>query len=244
MKKNLITVFMMLMTAGVLFSADMTDFINKANTAEKNLKIKEKEYSIIKKEKDYTAQKVNMLKAGATGRMWALKFINNIRLGYYLMRGNDYAYRANALDKEIKEMKEEYFTYSSLIIEEYDKKINECIKSKCPDLKNIYGDREKWMDKIRDYEDILQIYIYTPASGKNQNKQADEDFNAYLNKKLIQVEERIFILQDEKNIGKEVKAAGIKISQKETDELTLKIKKMEKIRETLEEKIKETGKQQ
>jgi hypothetical protein len=98
------------------------------------------------------------------------------------------------------------------------------------------------MDNIKGYEDILQIYVYSPVSAKNQDKQAEEDFRAYLHKKLIQAEERIYILQDEKNIGKAVKAAGIKIRQKETDEMTQRIKELETIRGDIEKKLKETGK--
>ncbi len=237
MKKFFIAGFIMFAIISSAFSADMADFISKANTADKNLKIKEMQYSSIKKQNNFIMQKINTLKAGENNGMWLQKFFRNLQLGYYLRQGNNCAYKMNALDKEIKELKEVYFTYSSLIIEEYDKKILECIKSKCEELKNIYAAREKWMANIRNYGDILWIDISVPDTAHYQDKQAAEDIKAYLNKKLIQIEERIYILQDEKNIGKAVKAAGIKIKQNEMDEMTAGIKELEKTRTVIEKKL-------
>lgn len=209
--------------AGGIRAEGVKEFIGKAQIIEKTLRVKEIRYGVYKKKYNAWLIQINKLKTSGN-----TDFFTEVKLAYALNAGNKLGYKVFLLEKEIKEQKDDYFTYATLIIEDCNKDFMECLKTKCPELKEKYSAREKWLTLIQDYSDLVKmekmIEVYAESSGAD----AEQDFSAYLDRKTIQTEERIYIMKEEKNIRTAAKKAGLEIKAEEFTGIEAGIKELEK----------------
>lgn len=227
--------------AAVFFAAAYAqapeEFIIKAETAGKILAKKQAEQIRAKKRYEYTAKKINQIKeekakGGIKGTLSSMK------LSYYLKTGNRAGYRNYILGNEIRELRDERFTYIMIIIDEYTKTLRECFKSKCRQADELFAKREKWMAVLNEYKDMLQIDFDFKDMLGNLKTGAKEDLKKYLEGKLVQADERLYLLKEEKIILKEAAAAGIKVVEQTGIINNIEIKELEQIRKKIEGMIK------
>jgi hypothetical protein len=213
MKKTFLLVMFLLFCGSVIMAETINEFTVKAKAAQIKIAKKETVHTRLKIRYEYIAGKINILKkekaaGGIRGAISAMK------LDYYLNSGNRTGYKLYALENEIQELKDERFTYIMIIMDEYTKKLKECFKTKCAGIGALYVEREKWMASLEDYRDMLKMDFDLRGMIGALNEQAKDDLKKYVEIKLEQADERIYLLKEEKEISKEVLAAGIKIDKK------------------------------
>lgn len=236
MKKN-IFIFLVVFLFTAVNAVELDEFIAKAEHAGKTLAKKEAEQTRFRKRYEYTAKKIGGLKEQkAKGGFGSA--VSSMRLSYYLKAGNKAGYRLYLLNGEINELKESRFTYVMIIMDEYAKRLRECFRLKCPDAGNLYAQREKWMASLEDYRDMLKLDFDIRGMMGALSGQAKEDLKKYIEGKIVQADERIYLLKEEKEISKEAAAAGIKVDKKYLDMIDEDMAYMEmmkkKMREVLE----------
>lgn len=235
MKKTLF-VCLMLGIFVVLHAQGPDEFIAKVRDTGKILTKKETEQIRLKKRYEYTAKKINELKeerakGGLTGA------ISSIKLSYYLKAGNKTGYRQYILNNEITELRDERFMYNMLIIDEYTKMLKECFKSKCKQAGELFEKREKWMTSLDDYKDMLQIDFDFREMIGGLNITAKEDLKKYLESKIVQADERLYLLKEEKNVLKEANLAEVKFDIKIYEKNDAQIHELEKMKKKTTELI-------
>jgi hypothetical protein len=205
------------------------EFIAKAENTGKILAKKETERIRLKKRFEYTAKKIDELKeekakGGFSGA------ISSMKLGYYLKTGNITGYRQYILNDEIRELRDERLSYIMIIIDGYTKTLEDCFKSKCPQAAGLFGRLEKWMSSLDEYKDMLQIDFDFRGMIGGLKPDAKDDLKKYMESKIVQADERLYLLKEEKNILKEAKAAGIMEGAKTGDKNSREIQELEKMK--------------
>jgi hypothetical protein len=206
MKRTGMLTILMFIMAIAASGDDMAGFKAKAVTAGKILEEKEGEYIKVRKDYDAVNLKIQELKKEKEG------LIRNLKLSWYLGKGNSAGYRLFRDEKEIKELKDDYFTYSALVLEDYNRIFFDCLKAGCRELTGIYAERKPWAERIINFSDVFRIEISIERYIKAGSSEAAQDIREYLRKKLEQADQRIFMLAEEKNVEKEARTAGIEVS--------------------------------
>lgn len=224
--KKILLCFFIFFNSSIFGADDINVFISKANITIKKINIVEKKIVRVNKNYESILKKIEKIKEQISKSAGLIKNLKNVALNYYLFRGNRTAYNMSILKNELKELKDDYFTYVVLIIDEYNKKINNCINEKCPFEKftKIYFERKRWVELIKDYEELLSIEELIPVFYISFKKDEKNDIKNYFEKKLIQINQVIIILNEEKGIIKKAIEYGIKTEQERIFELENKIK--------------------
>jgi len=233
----LLTAILMLISMPTLYAETAIDgFAKKAEIAKKDIEKSTADLEKLKKDYMETGIKIQEIKGrkaegGITG------FINGMKLKYYLSRGNKMGYKIYALEAGLRALKEDYFTYVSLITEEYGNRIKDCYEKKCPDLKTLCYSRNEWAESAEKYGFVLQIDLSSLKLIRDYSPSAAKDVKDYLQKKIIQAEQRIYMLEDEKGILDIMKKAGIDAGAWEKQKNAEKTAKLKKLKKDLQEEI-------
>lgn len=172
-------------------------------------------------EKQYAAlaKEIDVLKAKKPG------FFRDMNLERALKKGNRAAFIIQGTDERIKELKEDYFTFSSLVVEEYNRLIYECAEQKCASLQKLFSERDPWSREVKS-DELMVVEAPKMEPLDKKNKEGIKDAQAFLEKTVVACEQRIYILYEEKQLLDAVKKAGIKVSDSEYEELSLKSKSL------------------
>jgi len=232
MKKIFIVIFFFLYMAANA-NNDISVFIKKTEDLKNDILKKEKKLEKLKSRYNFFLTKIEKTKNEKNDTKLN-NFLNKLKLNYYLFRGNKIAFKLSDLKKQIEETKGDYFTYIILIVEEYNKILIDCMNTNCEKekLEKNYSDRKKWVELIKNYDEILQIEDIRTDSIEISDEQAKNDFKDFLNKKIIQIEQVGLILTEEKNMRKKLIEKKIETDKKE---LLVIEKKLEKLKNKKEE---------
>jgi hypothetical protein len=233
----LTAIFTFALFPSLLAESAIDGFAKKAEMAKTDIDKSTADLVKLKKDYDETGIKIQDLKGqkaegGITG------FINAIALKVYLSKGNRLGFRIYSLEAGVRALKEDYFTYVSLITEEYGTQIKDCLKIKCPGLKELCKKRLEWASAADKYEDMLQIDLSSLKLIKDYSPGAAKDVKDYLQKKIIQAEQRIYMLDDEKGMLDIMKKAGIDAGAWEKQKNAEKTAKLNKLKKDLQEEMK------
>lgn len=195
---------------------DISVFIKKTEKLKNDILKKEKKLEKIKSKYNCFLNKIENTKNIKDDSSFN-KFLNKLKLNYYLFRGNKIAFKLSNLKNQIEEIKGDYFTYIILIVEEYNKALIDCMNSNCEKekLENNYSNRKKWLEIIKNYDEILKIEDIKVDSIEVSDAQVKNDIKNFLNKKIIQIEQIGLILIEEKNIRKKLFEKKIETDKKE-----------------------------
>ncbi len=226
--KNIFFLLAIFFISNTWASSDIKNFINKTYKIKKKIDVLQTKYAKINENYINIIKKIEKIKEQISKTKGINKNIKNIFLNYYLFRGNKIAYQISKLKYEIKELKDDYFTYIVLTIDEYNKKIQECINKRCSIklFEEIYFEREKWVEQIKNYEEILNIEDIMPLLNIVKDKDIKNDMRNYYEKKLIQLNQIILILNEEKEMRKKAAEYGIKKEYEKIFEIQDKIKSL------------------
>jgi GTPase SAR1 family protein len=211
-------------------------FTEKAGIAKQDISDSEARLAKLKKEYNETRQNIEQIKALKDGGGIQV-FFNGLSLKFLLNRGNNLAYKIYTLETGIRELTEDYFTYASIIIDEYNNAIKDCIDKKCDNLQEIYDNRKEWVKVAADYGDLLNIDLSAFKLLSGNNKGASDDIRDYLQKKIVQADQRLFILEEENGMRDLVTKAGLKLDMKERFENDRKISELKKLKEDLQKEM-------
>ncbi|GEM_PF-6692947 len=239
MKKILVVLFIFF-TLNIFATENIITFINKTEKLKKEIEKIYKEYNKVDHNYKNIIIKIENMKESISKSSGIVKNFKQIFLNYYLFKGNKIAYKIGFLRNKLKEFKDDYFTYVVLIIDEYNKKIDRCINEKCAIelLEKIYFERKKWIELLKNYEEILSIEELIPVLYVKKQGEVKDDIKSYYEKKLIQVNQIIFILSEEKEIRKKVVRYGIKSEQEKITEIEDKIKLLNNKKDDIEKQLK------
>jgi hypothetical protein len=238
--KIIITVIIALLTCLPALHAEsaIDGFAKKVEMADKDIEKSTADLEKLKKDYIQTGIKIEKLKA-AKDPGGFIGFISGLELKVYLSKGNRLGFKIYALEKGIAALKEDYFTYVSLITEEYGTQIKDCFDKKCPKLKALCDKRKEWAGAADRYGDVLQIDLSSMKLIKDYSKGAAADVKEYLQKKIIQAEQRIYMLEEEKGVLDIImKKAGINQGTAEKKKNADKIAVLKKLKKDLQLEIK------
>ncbi|MCX8094283.1 MAG: hypothetical protein N3E50_09000 [Candidatus Goldbacteria bacterium] len=243
MKKIIFIFLVFLITIFISASEkkNLNDFINDADNIAAELAKVTAELNNQKIKYEEKIKKIEILK-NKKSDFFLENFINGLLLKYYLGNANNLAFKISNLTKKHRELNNDYFTIVSLILTEYGEKIRNCIKNKCKELKKLYVDRIKWLDIVKNYENYIGVDLAFDIFEKNYDEKSKKDLVEYLEKKLIQIDQRIYILEDEIKIDILLKNNGFKTDDKKIKEINEKIKELKNLKYVLKEKINEFSK--
>jgi 3-isopropylmalate dehydratase small subunit len=124
-----------------------------------------------------------------------------------------------------------------VIIDEYNTAIKDCITKKCAALKSLYDKRKKWSDAAGNSGDVLKIDLSGIELVNNYSTGAEKDIKEYLQKKIIQAEQRIYILEEEKQVNDMAEKAGLVIDKKEKEGTEKKLNELRKLKNGLNKEL-------
>ena len=228
--------FVFISLPGLHAESAIDGFVKKAEIAKTDIEKSSTDLEKIRKEFDETGNKIQELK-GRKAQGGFTGFLNGIALKVYLSSGNRLGYRIYSLEAGTRALKEDYFTYVSLITEEYGTQIKDCVRKKCGDLKELCGERAKWAAAADKYEDMLQIDLSSMNLIKNYSPGAAKDVRDYLQKKIVQAEQRIYMLEEDRAMFDIMKRAGVNADGGEKKRNTEKIAALKKLKKDLQEEM-------
>lgn len=227
MKVILMWVMAVILSAGAVIYGAADNFAVKADDCGRKVENIEKKLSRLELKNTSITETINHLKGQKAG------VIRDFFLWYFLVRGNKTAYKIEEAELKLRETKDDYFTYSALVLEEYNRRFRECLKEKCSDAAAIFAQRRVWSDKVINFKDVFELDInYGLAAGDSSDSK--DDVREYYAKKMMQAEQRLIILNDENSIIAEAKKAGIVSDVMKMDTVNKKIKEMMQIKKKLE----------
>ena len=216
---------LMFLAVAVIAGAD-DNFADKADECGKKVEAIERKLSRLELKNTSITETINHLKGQRPG------VIRDFFLWYFLVRGNKTAFKIEEAELKLRETKDDYFTYSALVLEEHNRRFRDCLKEKCPDAAAIFAQRLVWSDKVINFKDVFELDVnFNLAAGDSRDSK--DDVREYYAKKLMQAEQRLIILNDEKSIIAEAKEAGIASGAGNTDAINKKIKEMIQIKNKL-----------
>lgn len=191
-----------------------SEFEKKAESAAFSLVAAQAELASVRAEFDKQSLNIQKLK-GRTG------FFSEALLKRSLSKANRFAYRVNFLQAEIQSITEDLVTYSFILVDDYSQQIKKCLKEKCPDIDRLKAQREKHLEVILRYSPLEADEKADPSLLALKDKEAVLDVKDELDKTIIRLEQRIFILEEERAIMSALKE---KEKTAKTDELIKKMK--------------------
>ena len=227
MKVIMMWIMALMFSAVAVIAGAADNFAVKADECGKKVEAIEKKLYRLEIKNTSITETINHLKGQKTG------VIRDFFLWYFLVRGNKTAYKIEAAEQNLREVKDDYFTYSALVLEEQNRRFKACLKEKCPDAAALFAQRSIWSDKVINFKDVFELDInYSLVAG--ENKDSIDDVMEYYAKKMMQAEQRLIILNDETDIIAEAKKAGIISDAGNTDAINKKVKEMIQIKKKLE----------
>ncbi len=231
MKKTAIIVFaLMIPLFSSIMAQENSDFAAKAREYTAQLLQKQSEYLRVKSRYEQMLRRLNELKSRNEGNPLS-GFINSMKMDYYLKAGNSAGYRIYVLNKQIKDLSAECFTFDSLVVDDLTKKFQECLNAGCGQAQQIYDEREKWTAQAMGTGEALILDLDIKGMLEGLSAEAKDDLREYLTKKQVQIDERILILKEEKGINSAAKKYGLKTAleaEKKTDDDMAKLLRMKK----------------
>ena len=241
MRKTALILFVSFITAfSALYAVENTGFAAKAQEYSAQLAKKQSEYLRIKSRYEQMLRRLNELKERREANPVA-SFINSMKMDYYLKAGNSAGYKIYVLNRQIKELSGECFTFDSLVAEDLTKRFQDCVENKCGQAQNIYDEREKWAAMALGTGEALIFDIDIKGMLEGLSPEAKEDLKQYLKKKKVQIEERIYMLREEKDINAAAEKNGLKTApeaEKKSGEEMSKFLRMKKEAEDILASIK------
>ena len=242
--KKIIFFIILLFAVSSVYSADkknLSDFITDAESVAREMEEVKQKLSDEKAKYETKIKKIECLK-NKKNDFFLFNFINEVILKYYLGGANASAFKISNLTRKQRELNNDYFTLVSLITTEYGEKIRGCIKNKCPDLKDLYNSRIKWLDIIKNYESYIGVDLAFDIFERQYDEKSKKDLIEYLDKKIVQIDQRIYILNEEKITSDMIKNSKIISVKNEKVEFDKKISELQKLKYVIQEKIKEIEK--
>ncbi len=231
MKKIILCAVLTAVQACLVFGGDAgANFAAKAEEYGKKVEAAEKTLARLKLKNSRATETIGLLKEKKEG------ILRNIFLRYFLFRGSSLSFKASSAEAELKKLKEDYFTYSALVLEQHNKKFMECAAVKCANAAEIFAQRNAWADKVMKFKDVFSLdadFTLEPSGGKA----AADDIRDYYGKKLIQAEQRLIILKDEADIMAEAEKNGIASGSDKKDEIKKRAAEISEIKTRLETKL-------
>lgn len=219
MKRALTVLFVLIFS--VLYSSD---FEKKAQAASAALASAQAELSKIRGEFDRQSPAIQRLKVKKD-------FISQFLLKRSLSKANRLAYRANFLQAESESITNDLITYSFILVDAHSQELKKCIKEGCAELEKIKADREIHLNIILKHGSLAAEEQADPGMLALKEKNAALDVIDELEKKIIRLEQRIFILEEERGI-----MSALNDNQK-ADEINELIKKMKTAMKNLRRSI-------
>ncbi len=236
--KKITTLLAAVLLATSLFGAGaLDDFMAKANAADKSIKIKQAAYDRARIKYEAVSRKIDSIKNEKTSGFF-IPFINTLKLNYLLKAGNKLGYESYTLNRELTALKDDYFTFSMLVIDEYTKKVKDCAAAGCPELKAIFDAREGWVKATGAFESFYKLEAAPEMLADNMTQEAKKDLIEFMKRKLVQLDERIYMMKEEKQILNLVKNSGINIPDNMTLDVDREIKELVLKNRKLSESIK------
>lgn len=205
-----------------------SDFENKADAAAAALASARSELETVKALFEKETLKIEKLK-GKTD------FFAQAALKRSLSKANRLAYSVNFLHAEIDSITNDAVTYSFMLVDAYSRELKDCMKTGCSELEKIKEAREKYLSIILEYGTLAVEEESDQALLDLKQNEAVLDVRDELEKKMIRLEQRIFILEEEKAVMR-----GIKEIEKAAGIETL-INKMEKAMKRLKADLENLG---
>ncbi len=231
MKKFLFVLAFAATVFGLVFAAPKESpfeaFEKKAAIAEKDIQSSEANLRKIQKEYDIAEKNVAAIKAGGKP-----SFFDSLRLKYYLNKGNSLGYKIYRLEAGIRELKEEHFTYISVLSELYGARLKSCCEKKCGEEAALFGKWAAAAAAAEKYADFLRIDMSSFGIIRNHSPRAASDAAEYIQKKIVQAEQRIYLLSEAKGVINAAKKAGLDVSSFADTEI--KIAELKKLKAKLE----------
>lgn len=239
--KKISLIFLIFLMSGLIYASlkkQLPDFITESDNVALELANVTQKLNNERIKYEKIIEKIENLK-NKKYEIFLLEFFYNLYLKYQLGIANNLAYKIYALTKKQRELNNDYFTLVSLITTEYGEKIMDCIKNRCAELKDLYNERIKWLDIIKDYEKYIGIDLVSYIFEEKYDEKSKKDLLKYLDKKIMQIEQRIYLLESERNIDVLLKANKFKTNENKFQEINKKIKELKDFKYVLIEKIKE-----
>ena len=233
---QILAVLLLLLYSTVYAENTIDKFTKKADDTRNALSAGQEGFDRLKTQYNHARLEIQKYKS-IKDTWWLPDLVIGIKLKYYLNAGNNLAYKMYAAETRIRELKEDYFTFVSVIIDEYNAALRECAAKKCGALKDLYDKRKKWSDVVKNFEDVLNIDLSGIELVNNYNTGAEKDIKEYLQKKIIQAEQRIYILDEEKQVNDTVEKAGLVIDKKDKAETVKKLDELKKLKADLSKEL-------
>jgi len=228
MKVIMMWVMALMLLEGMAIAGADDNFAVKADECGKKVESIEKKLSKLEIRNTSITETINHLKGQKAG------VIRDFFLWYFLVRGNKTAFKIEEAEQKLRKTKDDYFTYSALVLEEHNRRFRDCLKEKCPDAAAIFAQRRVWSDKVINFKNVFELDVnYNLAAGDSRDSK--DDVREYYAKKMMQAEQRLIILNDENSIIAEAKKAGIVSDVMNIDTVNKKIKEMIQIKNKLKD---------
>ncbi|HPI04691.1 MAG TPA: hypothetical protein PLB12_12045 [Candidatus Goldiibacteriota bacterium] len=231
MKKIILCAVLTAVQACLVFGGDAgANFAAKAEEYGKKVEAAENKLAGLELKNNRVTETISLLKQKKEG------VLRNVFLQYFLFRGSSLSFKATEAEAELKELKDAYFTYSALVLEQHNKKFMECAAIKCAQAAEIFAQRNAWAGKVMNFKDVFSLdadFTLEPSGGKA----AADDIRDYYGKKLIQAEQRLIILKDEADIMAEAEKNGIASGSDKKDEIKKRAAEISEIKTRLETKL-------
>ena len=213
MKKFVITLLALIMfpLSARLIAQENQDFTSKALEYAARLKNRQLEYLRVESRYKQMLGRLNEIKAKKNGNPIS-SFIDSMKMNYYLQAGNRAGYKIYVLKNQIKELSSECFTFDTHVADDLSKKLIDGLAAGGGDGQKIYDERERWTMMAMESGGEMNFDLDVAGLLDGLSPQAKDDLKKYLEKKQVQLDERIYMLNEEKEINEAAKKAGLIIS--------------------------------
>jgi len=114
-----------------VFAGTAGDFETKAAETDEKIRSAAREHEKLKAKYKKIGAEIEAMKKNLEGKEKFRRFIGEVKLKYLLGRGNRLAYRMYKNENLLKSLREEYFVYVMIIIDELNKSVKNCIEESC-----------------------------------------------------------------------------------------------------------------
>lgn len=167
-----------------------SDFENKAAAAAAALASARAELASVRSQFEKESVKIKKLKGSTC-------FFAEKALKRRLSKANRTAYREKFLQAEVEKAINDLVTYSFILVDSYSGKIRQCLQDGCRDIDGLKTARARHLAVVLKYGSLETEENSDPAFFGMKEKEAVLDVRDELDKKIIRLEQRIFILEEE-----------------------------------------------